>query len=817
MTISTTESRKSYTGNGSTASFSFPYKFLADGDLKVYVDNVLKTLTTDYTLSGAGDASGGTVTFVTAPASLTSVVFYRDMAITQEVDYITGDAFPAETHEEALDRLTMIDQQQEDQIDRAVKLQLGDETSSMELPLKATRATKMLGFDADGDPIMSASTVDEIDASVSAALGSGVLATAYQFTGDGTTVDFTLTGGVTDILNSQSVIVDIDGVTQHTDTYTVSGKVVTFSTAPPLNADIQIRYNAYLGTATDAASATYNQGGTGASSRTIENKLQEFVSVKDFGAVGDSDGVGGGTDDTAAIQAAIDSGIESIFFPEGNYLVTSTISLAQSTALFGNNPARNAGSHIHFMVAADDILFRSNFANTSLTNIYVTDISDDVYSAGVRTRYNTMAYFTNDITYVDVDTRIDSCTFVGFRTTLHIIGRGLFAYNTIFALTATAVKFDRDSRWTASTSVGQTLLTAHRAYNIDNCRFHGMGTGTYILENNGTYKTELSGIKFTNNYIDTNAGILIGSCKASLFADNNHIYGCEGALFDIQGQCIDTVITGNNFSGYEDAIYQTTMSPTQWYGNFMAVSGTTSNLTVVGNNISRVRGTVFSFGSTTTNVIITNNTFDHALGDTIASNAYIVYLSGTSTRGRFSNNIIHVTTTFAFLPTSYAVSGGGTITDWQVFDNIINQPTLAESSLTNYLDIAVQETGTWTPAHGNFVATYTVQTGTYTRINDVVHANIVITTSAITLPDGSGFSISLPTIAGKTPVAGSCLGSFSWETGDTRTLKAVLPQINGFTVVGTGVAISNSSGNLTYDNLVDQAGTMRVAVTYKIA
>ena len=249
MTISTTESRKSYTGNGSTASFSFPYKFLADGDLKVYVDNVLKTLTTDYTLSGAGDASGGTVTFVTAPASLTSVVFYRDMAITQEVDYITGDAFPAETHEEALDRLTMIDQQQEDQIDRAVKLQLGDETSSMELPLKATRATKMLGFDADGDVAVSGSTMTDIE--------SAVLVTK------------TVTAG---------------------------------------------------GAVTDAANIIYDQGGTGSVSRTVENKLQESVSVKDFGAAGD-----GVTNDTAAFVAAFANmtANTSLYIPAGHYILDS--------------------------------------------------------------------------------------------------------------------------------------------------------------------------------------------------------------------------------------------------------------------------------------------------------------------------------------------------------------------------------------------------------------------------------------------------------------------------------------------------------------
>jgi len=184
------------------------------------------------------------------------------------------------------------------------------------LPIADTRATKMLGFDADGDPVMSGSTMTDIDASVAAAFAGGVLASSYQFTGTGSQVAFTITGGVTAIPNAQALIITIDGVTQHTDTYTTAAAVVTFSTAPPLNADIQIRYNAYLGTATDAASATYNQGGTGASSRTIENKLQESVSVLDFGATGD-----GVTDDTAAIQAALTAS-KYVFIPAGTYIVT---------------------------------------------------------------------------------------------------------------------------------------------------------------------------------------------------------------------------------------------------------------------------------------------------------------------------------------------------------------------------------------------------------------------------------------------------------------------------------------------------------------
>lgn len=71
-----------------------------------------------------------------------------------------------------------------------------------------------------------------------------------------------------------------------------------------------------------SASVGFLQSGTGATARTVEGKLRDVVSVKDFGAVGD-----GVTDDTAALKAAFDYAIPlgiSVVM-DGSYLVTGAI------------------------------------------------------------------------------------------------------------------------------------------------------------------------------------------------------------------------------------------------------------------------------------------------------------------------------------------------------------------------------------------------------------------------------------------------------------------------------------------------------------
>ena len=73
--------------------------------------------------------------------------------------------------------------------------------------------------------------------------------------------------------------------------------------------------------AIDSSKLSFTQTGTGATARTVDSKFKDFVSAKDFGAVGD-----GSNDDTAEIQAAINTG-KPVYLPKGTYKITDTLTL----------------------------------------------------------------------------------------------------------------------------------------------------------------------------------------------------------------------------------------------------------------------------------------------------------------------------------------------------------------------------------------------------------------------------------------------------------------------------------------------------------
>lgn len=116
MTVQTTNTQNSSIGDGVTVLFNFTFQSLSAAWVKAQTITPAGAVTnrTDITVALNADQEatpGGTVTFDTAPVSGHTVRIYRDTPLTQGTDYTDYDAFPAESHEDALDKLTMITQE----------------------------------------------------------------------------------------------------------------------------------------------------------------------------------------------------------------------------------------------------------------------------------------------------------------------------------------------------------------------------------------------------------------------------------------------------------------------------------------------------------------------------------------------------------------------------------------------------------------------------------------------------------------------------------------------------------------------------------
>lgn len=135
---------------------------------------------------------------------------------------------------------------------------------------------------------------------------------------------------------TNSLSVFVDGVNQYGPgaqyAYTeTDGNTVTFNSGLHVGAEVKFTSTQQQGAGSvDSSQVTYDPPFTGSVPTNVEVKLAQTVSVKDFGAVGD-----GTTDDTAAIQAAIDGHRGKIYFPTGTYKISSTILLKPERILVG--------------------------------------------------------------------------------------------------------------------------------------------------------------------------------------------------------------------------------------------------------------------------------------------------------------------------------------------------------------------------------------------------------------------------------------------------------------------------------------------------
>jgi hypothetical protein len=177
LDVSSTATRIAYVATAGQTVFVVPFTFLDEDHLVVSINDVTKTLSTHYATSGAGEEGGGTVTLVTGATLSDSVVI--ELAVPYELTThipTSGDLdIPAINLQFSL-FIMMLKQLVADQ-SRSIRQPSTDVDDLDALPIAASRASKYLAFDADGQPTVLAS------------VSTSVAATAYMVTLNSTAND----------------------------------------------------------------------------------------------------------------------------------------------------------------------------------------------------------------------------------------------------------------------------------------------------------------------------------------------------------------------------------------------------------------------------------------------------------------------------------------------------------------------------------------------------------------------------------------------------------------------------------------------------
>jgi len=377
----------------------------------------------------------------------------------------------------------------------------------------------------------------------------------------------------------------------------------------------------------------------------VENRLRDTVSVKDFGAVGD-----GVTDDTAAIQAAIDSG-KSVYMPSGIYLISSTLNVPSGLTLKGEGMSGNGSSpslftQINFTGSGAALFeFQSSdncfFENLSVYGLGLTGNSEVAFDMFTGTtplinrnnvfrrisvhNFDKAGFYINAAWHID----IENCYFtVCGDDSGSTVQTGAIVYE--FRTGAT-------SSWSGSGSNIKSCYADNCSYGLYNESCWNLNIENFIVEycnkpfyqNAAALNTVMLGCWFENN---TNAPVIEGPI---------FFIGCRGV--DFSGVNVTDTDRGV-FSWVNDGIYvyksgSTPLLHVAGDGNVTLTGGdlvagdgskVTSDLSTEGTYASFVASTSGARGlDISTFTVSGNNGAGHRFNATSSSGMYQFQIGGT--------------------------------------------------------------------------------------------------------------------------------------------------------------------------------------------